>query len=403
MGFIAFFILASKAGGFLSRSFFLQKYIRSFYFQWPLATFPRVSCMWMCWSDRNKNTFLEALTHSNWDFWSWWNQSSRMSMIAPFYSRCNDIQEFLMELCQTSVWRHALDKLNRVLLTLLKSADWTCGCCMFLQTSVTHYCSTWKARQEIGYVSIVDKKEGIDRTVTYWKERHGRELDGPQLWVWILILGGLILLALCVYVPAPFLGPLECVRSLGLLLMQTQNRMRFTLYMAILAHIVEASYAWLLARKVDPLNAKDWFLQTLALGGLSLKYLFKRAKLRNSQRKQWYFSRCCRDHQSLILLSSFLKQQAHPTKNSILKYPSLFREKAYQNVLSLKRICKCTDLTVWLPVQKYSGVVYIGWGIHNLYAIVVGKCWFYETVMNGYNVFLLFFSMTPSHLLHPCT
>jgi hypothetical protein len=157
---------------------------------------------------------------------------------------------------------------------------------MFLQTSVTHYCSTWKARQEIGYVSIVDKKEGIDRTVTYWKERHGRELDGPQLWVWILVLGGMILLALCVFVPAPFLGPLECVRSLELLLLRTQNRMRFTLYMAILAHIVEASYAWLLARKVDPLNAKDWFLQTLALGGFSLKYLFKRAKLKNSQKKQ---------------------------------------------------------------------------------------------------------------------
>lgn len=272
----------------------------------------------MCWSDRNSYTFLEPLTHFSWDFWSWWNQSSRMSMIAPFYARCNNIHEFLMELCQTSVWHRALDKLNRMLLTSLKFADFTCGCWM-LQTSVTHYCSTWKARQEIGYVSIVDKKEGMDRTVTYWKERHGRELDGPQLWVRILVLGGMILLALCVFVPAPFLGPLEIVRSLGLLLLQTQNRMRFTLYMAILTHIVEASYAWLLARKVDPLNAKDWFLQTLALGGFSLKYLFKRAKLKNSQKKQWYSSRQFRDSQSLILLSSFLKQQAHPTKNSDTK------------------------------------------------------------------------------------
>ena len=63
MDFIACFILASKAGGFLSHSFFLQKYTRSFFFQWPLATFPWLSCMWMYWSDRNSYTFTDSHWH----------------------------------------------------------------------------------------------------------------------------------------------------------------------------------------------------------------------------------------------------------------------------------------------------------------------------------------------------
>ena len=149
---------------------------------------------------------------------------------------------------------------------------------MQLQVGVTHYCSTWKARQEIGYTAIVDKKDALDRTLTYWKERHAQELDGPPLLTWIMLLGGMLLLGLCVHVPAPFMGPLECVRWLGLLIFRSHEVMRIIFYLACFAHLLEGVYAWTLAMKADRRNAKGWFLQTLALGYPSLQYLLKRAE-----------------------------------------------------------------------------------------------------------------------------
>lgn len=149
---------------------------------------------------------------------------------------------------------------------------------MHLQVGVTHYCSTWKARQEIGYTAIVDKKDALDRTVTYWKERHAQELDGPPLLTWILFLGGMVLLFACVYVPAPFMGPLECVRWLGLLIFRSREVMRFIFYLACLVHVVEGIYAWRVAMKVDRKNAKGWVWQTLVLGYPSLQHLLKRAE-----------------------------------------------------------------------------------------------------------------------------
>jgi hypothetical protein len=147
-----------------------------------------------------------------------------------------------------------------------------------LKVGVTHYCSTWKARQEIGYTAMVDKKEALERTVTYWKERHAQELDGPPLWSWILILGGMVLLFASVYVPAPFMGPLECWRWLGLAIFRSREVMRIILFLALLAHLVEGAYAWTLARKVDRKNATGWLWQTLALGYPSLQHLLKRAE-----------------------------------------------------------------------------------------------------------------------------
>lgn len=148
---------------------------------------------------------------------------------------------------------------------------------MQVQVGVTHYCSTWKARQEIGYTAIVDKKEALDRTVAYWKERHAQELDGPPLWTSILLVGGMVLLFACVYVPAPFMGPLECVRWFGLLLFRSREGMRICFYLALLTHLVEGAYAWMVAMKADRKNALGWFLQTLAFGYSSIYYLHKRA------------------------------------------------------------------------------------------------------------------------------
>ncbi|XP_024391473.1 uncharacterized protein [Physcomitrium patens] len=153
------------------------------------------------------------------------------------------------------------------------------------KVGVTHYCSTWKARQEIGYTAIVDKKDALDRTVTYWKERHSQELDGPPLLSWIFLLGGMFLLFLCVYVPAPFMGPLEFIRWIGLFIFRSQETLRIILYLACLAHLLEGIYAWIVAMKADRKNARGWFWQTLALGYPSLQYLLKRAEKKKLHQK----------------------------------------------------------------------------------------------------------------------
>ncbi len=159
--------------------------------------------------------------------------------------------------------------------------------CHWWQVGVTHYCSTWKARQELGYIALVDAKEGMHRTVAYWKELHSQGLPSPPLLVWIGILAGIFLLFLCAFVPAPFMGPLECVRSLAFFLFRTQNIMRIGFYMACLAHLVEGGYAWILARKVDPSNATGWWLQTSVVGFPSLQLLLQKARRQRNEKQKW--------------------------------------------------------------------------------------------------------------------
>ncbi len=158
--------------------------------------------------------------------------------------------------------------------------------CHWWQVGVTHYCSTWKARQELGYIALVDAKEGMRRTVAYWKELHSQELPSPSLLVGIAIVAGIFLLFLCAFVPAPFMGPLECVRSLAFFLFRTQNIMRIGFYMACLTHLVEGGYAWILARKVDPSNATGWWLQTSVFGFPSLRLLLQKARHQRNEKQK---------------------------------------------------------------------------------------------------------------------
>ncbi|KAH9571208.1 hypothetical protein CY35_02G082100 [Sphagnum magellanicum] len=154
------------------------------------------------------------------------------------------------------------------------------------KVGVTHYCSTWKARQELGYIALVDAKEGMHRTVAYWKELRSQELPSPSLLVRIALVAGIFFLFLCSFVPAPFMGPLECVRSLAFFLFRTQNIMRIGFYMACLAHLVEGGYAWILARKVDPSNATGWWLQTSVFGFPSLRLLLQKARHQRNEKQK---------------------------------------------------------------------------------------------------------------------
>lgn len=147
-----------------------------------------------------------------------------------------------------------------------------------LQVGVTHYFSILKARQQLGYVPFVGPKEGMQRTLEFWKMKQARDLISPELYYWIASIGGMILTFCCAFVPSPFMGVFEWIRQVALFIFRSQIIIRAVFVIAFLFHLGEGVYAWLLARRVDPANAKGWFWQTLVLGFPSLRLLLRRSR-----------------------------------------------------------------------------------------------------------------------------
>ncbi|KAJ7286669.1 hypothetical protein O6H91_Y322900 [Diphasiastrum complanatum] len=148
------------------------------------------------------------------------------------------------------------------------------------KVGVTHYFSLLKAREELGYVPLVDQKEGIRNTLAFFKEKEKKGVIRPLFIWWFLIVFGFFALFCCAFVPRPFLGPMKWLQSLGILLHGSVKNLQIVFFLAWLAHLLEASYAWRLAKKVDTMNAKAWFEQTLLLGYPSLRLLLKRSHLK---------------------------------------------------------------------------------------------------------------------------
>ncbi|KAI5665017.1 hypothetical protein M9H77_24340 [Catharanthus roseus] len=144
------------------------------------------------------------------------------------------------------------------------------------KVGVTHYFSFLKAREELGYIPMVSPKEGMAATISYWQDKKKRELDGPTIYAWLFAVIGMLLLFAAAYLPD--FGPLTLVRAFALLFLGSMTALRALFLLSAAAHIGEAIYAWQLARKVDPANAKGWFWQTFALGFFSLRFLLRRAK-----------------------------------------------------------------------------------------------------------------------------
>uniref|UniRef100_A0A2P2JPD2 Hydroxysteroid dehydrogenase n=1 Tax=Rhizophora mucronata TaxID=61149 RepID=A0A2P2JPD2_RHIMU len=144
------------------------------------------------------------------------------------------------------------------------------------KVGVTHYFSFLKAKQELGYVPMVSPQEGMAATISYWEDRKRKSLDGPTLYVWLFAVVGMITLFCAAYLPD--IGPVPIFRALSLFFFQSMWVIRTVFLLSAAAHIGEAVYAWRLAKRVDPANAKGWFWQTLALGIFSLRFLLKRAR-----------------------------------------------------------------------------------------------------------------------------
>ncbi|KAJ0965020.1 hypothetical protein J5N97_026158 [Dioscorea zingiberensis] len=141
---------------------------------------------------------------------------------------------------------------------------------------VTHYFSILKAREELGYIPMVNPRDGLAATIAYWQERKKRELDGPTIFTWLFATIGMSAMFCAAYLPP--VGPLKWVHTLHLFVFRSLTVIRFIFLVSVALHIGEGVYAWFLSRRVDPKNSKGWFWQTVALGFFSLRYLLRRAR-----------------------------------------------------------------------------------------------------------------------------
>ena len=157
-------------------------------------------------------------------------------------------------------------------------SHWIIHLGLVLQVGITHYFSILKARQQLGYVPFIDQKEGMRRTIDYWKDRQAKEVISPGLYIWIAILGGMVAVFFCAFVPPPFMGFFEWIRRLAFFLFRKKGIIQAIFVISFLLHVGEAMVAFRLAKQVDPLNVKGWFWQTFALGFPSLRLLIKRSR-----------------------------------------------------------------------------------------------------------------------------
>ncbi|KAJ4825790.1 hypothetical protein Tsubulata_029414 [Turnera subulata] len=144
------------------------------------------------------------------------------------------------------------------------------------KVGVTHYFSFLKAKEELGYVPMVTPREGMAATIQYWQERKRKTLDGPTIYPWLFVLTGMSILFCASFLPD--IGPVPLFKGLCLFFLRSMWMTRTVFILAVAAHAGEAVYAWRLAKRVDPANAKAWCCQTFILGYPSLHFLLKRAK-----------------------------------------------------------------------------------------------------------------------------
>ncbi|CAJ1972624.1 unnamed protein product [Sphenostylis stenocarpa] len=145
-----------------------------------------------------------------------------------------------------------------------------------LKVGVTHYFSYLKAKEEIGYVPMVTPREGMALTISYWQQRKRATLDGPTIYAWLFCVIGMISLFCGAFLPD--IGIVPLLRAICLFVFRSIWVARVVFLLATTVHIAEAIYAWCLAQRVDPANARGWFWQTFALGMFSLRFLLKRAR-----------------------------------------------------------------------------------------------------------------------------
>lgn len=142
-----------------------------------------------------------------------------------------------------------------------------------LKVGVTHYFSYLRAKEELGYFPMVTPQEGMAATISYWKEKKTKKVAGPGIRSWTFCVIGMSLLFYTAFLPP--CRPLAWVYALNMFVFRSVGMVRVVAVASGALHVVEAVYAWRLARIVDPENSATWFWQTLALGFFSLRFMPK--------------------------------------------------------------------------------------------------------------------------------
>ncbi|KAK1421663.1 hypothetical protein QVD17_24167 [Tagetes erecta] len=140
------------------------------------------------------------------------------------------------------------------------------------KVGVTHYFNYLKAKQELGYTPITSSHQGMAATISFFQDRKQKSLDGPTIYAWLFCVFGMLTVIVAALFPVPVL------RSTCLMIVRSMWALRVLAIWAVSMHVGESIYAWRLAKRVDPENARGWFWQTFALGIFSLKFLLRRAK-----------------------------------------------------------------------------------------------------------------------------
>ncbi|ESQ27482.1 hypothetical protein EUTSA_v10018454mg [Eutrema salsugineum] len=143
------------------------------------------------------------------------------------------------------------------------------------KVGVTHYHSIQKAKEELGFEPKTQPEEAMTETISYFKDKKRREVDGPSIYAWLFCVIGLPSLISVAWLPD--IGPIPFLRAIALFFFRSILVLRIASGIVVTAHVSEAVYALWLARRVDPRNAKAWFRRTLLLATFSLRLLLKRA------------------------------------------------------------------------------------------------------------------------------
>lgn len=174
-----------------------------------------------------------------------------------------------------------------LLLSLLSDPLFPCTSCAWQEVQkvgVTHYFSTKKAQDLLGYRPRGDSKGGCREAARDLKARSMRASSLPVLvphlaW-WLVIVGGIATLAclLATHDSRSSGGSiLASIHRAGLALLPQWwiPLVRLLFRASLAAHLVEGSVAWVVSagRRRKAFVVLGWVLQTLALGGPSLKLL----------------------------------------------------------------------------------------------------------------------------------
>ena len=158
------------------------------------------------------------------------------------------------------------------------------------KVGVTHYFSIDKARQDLGYSPEINSSDGAammaDEYMLMGAPGESRDFFRlvPLKW-YVPILGGLYA-CYCVAFQEPsewdgwglaYAVVMRGLLSLGLAIFRTKFMLVLVFYAAIIAHAMEATYAFVVARELGCVNTWPlWVIQTLVFGGPSLTILTAR-------------------------------------------------------------------------------------------------------------------------------